>query len=94
MSQSAETAMHYQTLSDRERCRLQMLAYQVDGQHHQTGSGEAFLARISRAPEIFAELGELSEVVRARGNLRFPSGAGVNHRAVCVSMRATVFVKY
>ncbi|MEQ1845600.1 MAG: DEAD/DEAH box helicase family protein, partial [Nitrospira sp.] len=37
----SEPAVHYQILTNRERCRLQMLAYQVDGQHHQTGGGEA-----------------------------------------------------
>jgi hypothetical protein len=80
----SEPAVHYQTLSDRERCRLQMLAYQVDGQHHQTGSGEAFLAQISRAPEIFAELGELGGVLQARGNLRFRPVPGLTHVPLCL----------
>jgi superfamily II DNA/RNA helicase len=32
-----EAATIYETLTERERRRLQMLAYQVDGQHHQAG---------------------------------------------------------
>lgn len=80
----SEPAVHYQTLSERERRRLQMLAYQVDGQHHQAGSGEAFLARLSRTPEIYAELGELGGVLQARGNLRFRPVPGLTDLPLCL----------
>lgn len=80
----SEPAVPYQILSERERRRLQMLAYQVDGQHHQAGSGEAFLARLSRAPEIFAELGELGGVLQARGNLRFRTVPGLTDVPLCL----------
>ena len=80
----SEPAVHYQALSDRERCRLQMLAYQVDGQHHQAGSGEAFLTRLSRAPEISAELGELGGVLQARSNLRFRPVPGLIDVPLCL----------
>jgi hypothetical protein len=74
----------YQTLSESERRRLQMLAYQVDGQHHQTGSGEAFLTRLSRSPEICAELRELGGVLQARGNLRFRPVPGLTGVPLCL----------
>ena len=80
----SEPAVPYQILSERERRRLQMLAYQVDGQHHQAGSGEAFLARLSRAPEIFSELGELGGVLQARGNLRFRTVPGLPDVPLCL----------
>ncbi|MBX3343029.1 MAG: DUF3427 domain-containing protein, partial [Nitrospira sp.] len=67
-----------------ERCRLQMLAYQIDGQHHQAGTGEAFLSRLSRAPEIHAELGELGEVLRAKGTLRFRPVPGLTDVPLCL----------
>src|SRR5207237_9706827 len=66
-----ESNLPYKPSNERERRRLQMLAYQVDGQHHQTGSGERFLNRLSQSPEIRAELGDLGAVFQARSNLRF-----------------------
>lgn len=80
----SEPAVPYQILSERERRRLQMLAYQVDGQHHQAGSGEAFLTRLSRAPEICAELGELGGVLQARGTLRFRTVPGLTDVPLCL----------
>ena len=80
----SEPAVHYQTLTDRERCRLQMLAYQVDGQHHQTGGGEAFLTRLSQTPEIYTELGELGGVLQARSNLRFRPVPGLSDVPLCL----------
>lgn len=79
-----EESAHYETLSERERRRLQMLAYQVDGQHRQTGSGQAFLARLSLSPEILAELGELGGVLQARGNLRFRPVPGLEDVPLCL----------
>lgn len=79
-----EPAVQYQILSDYERCRLQMLAYQVDGQHHQIGSGETFLSRLSQAPEVYAELGELAQVFRARGSLRFRPVPGLSDVPLCL----------
>lgn len=80
----SEPTVQYHTLSDRERWRLQMLAYQIDGQHHQAGTGEAFLARLSRVPEIHAELGELGGVLRAKGTLRFRPVPGLSDVPMCL----------
>ncbi len=58
-------------MAQRDRLRLQMLAYQVDGQQRQSGSGEAFLNRLTAAPEIHGELGQLGQLLEARNQLRF-----------------------
>jgi hypothetical protein len=79
-----EASVHYQTFSDRERCRLQMLAYQIDGQHHQAGSGEAFLARLAQTPVLSAELGELGAVLQARSTLRFHPIPGLTDVPLCL----------
>lgn len=79
-----ESFAHYQYFGDRERCRLQMLAYQIDGQHHQAGSGETFLTRLSRTPEIAAELGELGAVLQARSTLRFHPIPGLTDVPLCL----------
>lgn len=80
----SESSAHYQIFSDRERCRLQMLAYQIDGQHHQTGSGEAFLTRLSQTPELYAELGELGAILQARSTLRFQPVPGLTDLPLCL----------
>lgn len=79
-----ESSVHYQSFSDRDRRRLQMLAYQIDGQHHQAGSGEAFLTRLSQAPEISAELGELGAILQARSTLRFHPIPGLSDVPLCL----------
>lgn len=79
-----ESSVRYQAVGDRDRCRLQMLAYQIDGQHHQAGSGEDFLTRLSRTPEISAELGELGAILRARSTLRFRAIPGLTAVPLCL----------
>lgn len=44
----------------------QMLAYQIDSQHGQTGSGGAFIARLAAHPPIRQELAELTSMLKAR----------------------------
>ena len=79
-----EAAVPYEALSEREHRRLQMLAYQVDGQHHQTGTGKDFLARLSQTPEIRAELGELGNVLQARSNFRSRPVPGLDDVPLCL----------
>ncbi len=79
-----ESSVPYRVSDDRERCRLQMLAYQIDGQHHQAGSGEDFLTRLSRTPDICAELGELGAILQARNTLRFRAIPGLNDVPLCL----------
>jgi superfamily II DNA or RNA helicase len=79
-----DLTVSYQDLAERERRRLQMLAYQIDGQHHQTGSGEDFLSRLTLAPELRSELGELGIVLQARGTLRFRVVPGLEDVPLCL----------
>ena len=84
MLRLGEPTLSYPALDERDRRRLQILAYQVDGQHHQTGTGEQFLSRLARAPELRSELGELAGVLQARGNLRFRSIPGLEDVPLCL----------
>ncbi len=59
----------YRARDERDRRLLQMLAYQVDAQQHQKGSGEDFLQRLQHHPEQVAELVELGGVLQARSSL-------------------------
>ena len=43
-----------------EQMRLQMLAYEVDGQNSQLGTGQQFLERLKSSPELLEEMGEIS----------------------------------
>ncbi|NML13386.1 DUF3427 domain-containing protein [Azohydromonas caseinilytica] len=49
--------------------KAQMLAYQIDGQHAQAGSGAAFTARLARHPALCGELAELAALLQARSSL-------------------------
>jgi superfamily II DNA or RNA helicase len=82
-----EIGTSYEALNEGERLRLQMLAYQVDGQHHQTGTGEAFLARLSQTPEIRSELSELGGVLQARCRVRFKPVPGLEEVPLCLHGR-------
>ena len=69
---------------EKTRRLLQMLAYQIDGQHHQTGSGEDFLARIQAHPDYCAELRELGEVLQAKSSLRQQQIPGLENVPLCL----------
>jgi hypothetical protein len=84
MLRLSEPNVSYHTLPERERRRLQVLAYQVDGQHHQTGTGEQFLSRLAQAPDLRSEFGELAAVLQARGNLRFRPIPGLESVPLCL----------
>jgi superfamily II DNA or RNA helicase len=60
----------YGSLSQREQLTLQSFAYQVDAQHHQKGSGEAFFDRLSASPEARSELFDLGKILLAKCHLR------------------------
>ncbi len=65
-----EPTASYRPQSEDDRRLLQMLAYQIDAQHHQRGTGEDFLARLPAYPDHQAELAELAEVLQTRNSLR------------------------
>ncbi len=52
-----------------EQKRLQLLAYQVDGQNNQTGSGLQFLDRLKGSPDLLEELGELAATLLTASTL-------------------------
>lgn len=79
-----ETSAAYQPQSGRERGLLQMLAYQVDAQHHQAGSGEDFVKRLQAHPEPHSELAELGEVLQARSTLLHKPIPGLDDVPLCL----------
>lgn len=80
----AEPGASYVPQGERERQLLQMLAYQVDGQTRQTGSGEDFLQRLRAHPELLAELGEIGEVLQSTSSLRQRAVPGLEDVPLCL----------
>ena len=72
-------AGNYLPTSDLENTRIQMMAYQIDGQHSQIGSASEFLNRLSAQPSICNELVELSEWLSTRSTLLSTSLPGLEH---------------
>jgi superfamily II DNA or RNA helicase len=72
------------TLTPAERLRLQMLAYQIDGQHRQAGTGEDFHARLTQSPVIREEVGELAGVLQSRSTLRRRPIPGLEDLPLCL----------
>ena len=63
---------------------LQMLAYQIDGQHAQAASHTAFVERLARHPLICEELAELSGLLQARSSLPFVPVPGLEDTPLCL----------
>jgi superfamily II DNA or RNA helicase len=78
MQHVAEPATTYGELNVEMRSRLQMLAYQVDGQSEQVGPAEAFLGRLACQPHVRAELGEVAALLSARSDLLAKPIAGLD----------------
>lgn len=78
----AEPAPEYRPQGEHERRLLQMLAYQVDAQHRQTGSGEQFVKRLSS--EHRAELGEIAEALQASSVLLHKPVPGLEDLPLCL----------
>lgn len=80
-----EPTMSYQPQQPAEHALLQMLAYQVDAQHHQRGRGVDFLQRLrAGSPEHLSELTELGEVLQARGVRRQQAIPGLEDVPLCL----------
>lgn len=69
MKRVAEPRPVYGALSDEERVRVQMLAYQVDTSGDAI-SPESFLDRLAAAPSCVDELGQLADVLEAKSRIR------------------------
>lgn len=81
---AAEPSAPYRPQSDRDRSLLQMLAYQVDGQSQQSGSGERFLNRLRGSPDHCRELAEIGEVLQSRGLLPQRPIPGLEESPLCL----------
>lgn len=75
----AESPAHYRINTERERLRLQMLAYQIDSHDNQTGAPEAFLQRLAAAPEAAQELKELAECLNLKAHAHYLPIQGLEH---------------
>ncbi len=63
---------------------VQMLAYQIDGMHDQTGDHNAFAVRIERNPLIASELVELSALLQTRSTLAQNPVPGLEETPLCL----------
>lgn len=63
---------------------LQMLAYQIDGQHHQTGTGLDFLRRLPVQSALRSELTEIGEVLLGKNVVRQQSIPGLEDTPLCL----------
>jgi len=63
---------------------LQMLAYQIDGQHNQTASHTAFAKRLAQNPAAREEFAELAGVLQARSSLPFVPVPGLEDTPLCL----------
>jgi superfamily II DNA or RNA helicase/HKD family nuclease len=79
-----ETAASLRPQKASESRLLQMLAYQIDAQHHQRGTGEDFLKRLSDYPDHRAELAELAEVLQSRSTLSQIPVPGLEDVPLCL----------
>ncbi|OIN09685.1 DUF3427 domain-containing protein [Oceanisphaera psychrotolerans] len=79
INQVAEHNAHYVIDNERQQQRVQMLAYQIDGQHSQTGSAQAFLSRLSHTPTVCDELAQLSNYLDARTQHQYSPLPGLEH---------------
>lgn len=75
----AEQRGQYRSTSQSEVLRLQMLAYQMNGQRAQTGSGEDFLKRLTQSIPICEELKQLSEHLLGKVHHIFQPLPGLDH---------------
>ncbi len=64
--------------------RLQMLAYQVDGQASRVGSYAEFLERLAQHADVLQELHELAELLDARSTVRSQRIAGIEDLPLCL----------
>jgi superfamily II DNA or RNA helicase len=79
-----EPAARYTPANPEETLLYQMLAYQIDGQPGQVGSGAAFAERLWASTAQRIELGELAEVLEARTTLQVRRVPGLEDTPLCL----------
>ncbi|WP_116472544.1 DUF3427 domain-containing protein [Zobellella maritima] len=77
--QVAESPARYVINDEQQRQRLQMLAYQIDGQQSQVGSPQDFLERLAQAPTVCNELVQLSNYLDAKTQHQYLPLPGLEH---------------
>lgn len=76
-SLSKRVSANEESFTPNEQCLLQMLAYQLDGQSTQRGSGLEFLNRLKSCPQLLSELEELAQILLSRTPLQYRSLPGL-----------------
>ena len=84
LAEAAKPDCNYNLLGPEECLRLQMLTYQIDGQHSQVGSGARLLERLKASPHSREELAELAEILFARTNLESQHLPGLPGVTLCL----------
>lgn len=80
----AASAGHYTAQNEQEERRLQMLAYQVDGQQTRVGHYRDFLQRLAAHPVVCEDLQELSDVLQVRSHVSNRLIAGLEDTPLCL----------
>jgi hypothetical protein len=84
LTKVADPSTEYRHLGKAEQQRLQMLAYQIDGNQNQIGLGEAFLGRLHASHDIREELNELGRVLQSKHTLMFHPIPGLEDTPLCL----------
>ena len=80
----ADSGACYSPYTEHERLLLQMLAYQIDAQHHQIGTGEEFAAKVQSSPYVRVEMRELAEQLLAKSPLPRRPTPGLEDTPLCL----------
>ena len=78
------------TLDPERAMLIQMLAYQIDGRHDQTGDHVACAGRLARHPDLCGELLELARILQAKSTLPFRALPGLEETPLCLHARYDV----
>ena len=84
MKSVADTRGTYAAQGAAEETRLQMLAYQVDGQSTKIGDYRVFLQRLANCEDVCAELEEVVGILQAKTSLLYKSVPGLEDVPLCL----------
>ncbi|HEY3323318.1 MAG TPA: DUF3427 domain-containing protein [Planctomycetota bacterium] len=81
---AAEESAEYSAFEEKDRRRLQMLTYQIDGRYDQVGSGEQLLQRLENNPHARDDLRELAQVLVNRTTMDVRPIPGLEDIPLCL----------
>jgi hypothetical protein len=84
LARFAQPRPAWPVLTAQQNQLLQMLAYQINAQHKQLGSGADFLDELAQSPAHWAELAELGAVLQGRARLRQQPVPGLEDLPLCL----------